>query len=175
MPDENKTKKYEELYRITCAGLNRLIDSSSNLDDKATKYLSSLGFILAVIGFGVSSILKPGYVISGILDGFCFILLILLFAVLLIAAYIFMTVLSIKKHPMMPVSEELIDMFTKEKNDYLDVIHAMAKGNVKAFAENNKVIKEKVRKINMGESVIIFSLFLAGIFIFFISIKIILS
>jgi hypothetical protein len=175
VPDENLTKKYEELYRITCEGLNRLIDTSSTLDEKATKYLTSLGVILSILGFGVSSLFKPGESISGILDGFCFFLLILLFFILLIAAFIFMSVLSIKKLKMMPVSNELIEMFTKNENNYLDVLRAMAKGNVNAFDVNDRVLNEKIKKILLGEAIISFAIFLAGVFVFFLSVKIIVS
>jgi hypothetical protein len=173
MEDANKIKKYEEMYRITCDGLNRLVDSSSNLDDKATKYLSALGIVLTVMGFGVSSILKPGFVIVGVLDGICFFLLVVLFSLFLLAAFVFMTVLSIRKHSIMPVSDELIEIFTDDKHEYLKVLLTMSKGNVKAFEKNDKILKEKIQKINIGESIIIFGMFLAGVFMFFVCMKII--
>jgi hypothetical protein len=154
--DEDRVKKYEELYRLAKEVVNRELDRAKRKDDQASRYFSVFSIVLGLTGtFGKSIIdraVPPG-------DAFQWVCVLsgALFAVCMLAALL-LALQALKAEPLHEISltEELLTRFRFEP--YLDALFALTRALAQAEERNRLLIDRKARKLELGHAFFVVAL-----------------
>lgn len=162
MNESNPVKKYEELYELTKSGLADELEGIRQLEEKASRYLSVMGVLLGISSLGVKlvieAILPTRTFFDGLVTGILVFFLLLAFCTILTLFTVFKT----KGLSHFPINNELIEFFNK--NNYLDSIFALTRGNVDAVQTNRSVRLDKIRRLSYGYILMILSIAFLALF-----------
>ena len=162
MNESNPVKKYEELYELTKNGLADELEGIRQLEEKASRYLSVMGVLLGISSLGVKLvievILPAKTFFDGLVTGFLVVFLLLAFCTILTLFTVFKT----KGLSHFPIKDELIEFFNK--NNYLDSIFALTRGNINAVQTNRSVRLDKIRRLSYGYILMIWSIAFLALF-----------
>lgn len=140
--EKEKLEKYKELYVLSKEVFSEELNRSAKIDDKASKYLTVLTFLLGAFGFFgqriFDSFIPPKNYFSWLIIIICGMLLFLL----LITWFVLFGVLRI--HVFRKISID-IDFF--DNNELIDVYYASSRGIKNDLILNREQVDNKSRKL----------------------------
>jgi len=141
-------EKYRELYLLAKEVYNSELDRFDKIDDKAAKYLSSLTFVIAMLGlFGkwlITEVLPP----SSLIEWLVVVAALATLASLILSWFFLFRVLRLHTVKKLPLSDETVSLF-KERN-LATALYAMTKGLKNAHHTNRETVDEKVKWLHYG-------------------------
>jgi hypothetical protein len=141
-------EKYKELYELSKEVLAEELDRFNRIDEKASKYLTVLTFLIGIYGFFCNWIITVLLPPTSKLD----------WLLLLIGGGVFIAVcvswalifLALRQRVVIkiPLDDEVLKFF--RENRLIDIYYTLAKGNKDALKENREVTDRKARILECG-------------------------
>lgn len=125
--------KYEELYNLSKEVLNQENNRYRSLDQKASRYLTALTFIVGIYGFFVSRLLPQLLLPNSFIDWLLVIILILLFFFIILSWFFLFAILRTSSLATTPLN---IKFFVDHK--LVDIYYSLTKTNEIALLKNSK-------------------------------------
>ncbi|HEY3874885.1 MAG TPA: hypothetical protein VGM92_05380 [Candidatus Kapabacteria bacterium] len=158
-PSDGGIKKIERLLDLMREGHRQRIDSIRRIDDKATRYLTVLGFTSVIFSvearIALDSFLPP----RGVLDWLSLTLLLGVVIVVGFALFAILKVIAVHELKFLEANEDLITTFTGQSE--LDALSGTIFFFRDADLSNQTVATEKLKNINRGFDLTIVSLVLS--------------
>lgn len=158
-PSEHALKKWEELYALTKDGLLQQSGRFDALERKVDRYFAITSIFLGAIILGSGEFVQIWKMRWGWLV-VSFLLSYMLLAIAILASIsVYVVCLALVDFRSIPINDELLSHF--DGNQYIDVLGAMSRGNIGAFAENEEMISLKVKYAVTGHRLTIIVLALS--------------
>lgn len=141
----NGIEKYKELYDLSKEVFSEELGRSARIDDKASKYLTVITFLLGAYAFFCKRILDSILPPKSFLEWFLVIVAGLLLLFLIIAWFIIFWIFKIHEFIKIPID---IDFF--KDNKLIDVYYGLSKGIKINLLENRKQINRKSKNLYYG-------------------------
>ena len=152
-------EKYRELYELSKEVFAEELARSERIDNKASKYLTALTFLLGVFVTFNKQILQSTIPPINILEWIIIIVDILLIVIVVCAWFVIFSVFKIHQYAKIPID---IDFF--DNNILIDIYYAMAKGMKENNEKNKEVGDKKSKRLYYGYSLIKFTVILLFVF-----------
>lgn len=147
--------KYEELYRLAKDLAEQAEARFDTIDGKATSYLSVLTLLVGVAAFFLKWITDTLIPPAGVFEWLLCILGIGITASVIVSWWLVFRVLRIHRVWILPLSDEMIEFFTKHQET--DLRFALARRYRHIWAANQAVNEAKTRDLAAGYRAIIFT------------------
>lgn len=157
-------EKYEELYALSKEVLNEELDRFNRIDEKASKYLTVLTFLIGVYGFFCNWIIKDLLPPTSILGWLLLVVGGILFIAVSISWALIFWALRQRIVRKIPLDDEVLKFF--RDNRLVDIYYTLAKGNKDALKENRDVTGRKAKILDYGYKAIAVTICLILIFSF---------
>jgi hypothetical protein len=141
-------EKYQVLYNLSKDAFAEELARFNVIDEKAGKYISVVTLLLGVYGFYAQWIIERLIPPSGILQ---WILILLGGIILLGLVSTWFTIFSVlRRHRLqkIPLDSSVIEFF--EKNELLDIYHALSRGMKDAIEKNRTINEDKMKRLVLG-------------------------
>lgn len=145
--DEVLVRKYEDLYKVTKEIFEREIKRDGSVEEKALRYLTVIGLLIAAAGYVTKEPLA-GIVLP--LSEFEYIVLLFILGfwlTLLSAAIIIFRVLSIRDIHV-PFNKGIVEYY--DENSYLDILYASSLNHVELDQKNQIQTNRRARLLIAG-------------------------
>jgi len=133
-------EKYKELFELSKDVFAEELSRSERIDNKASKYLTALTFLLGVFAVFNKQILQSTIPPENSLEWIIIIVDILLLFLMVVAWFVIFSVFKIHQYAKIPIDVDFFD-----NNELIDIYYAMSKG-LKSNNEQNKENGDKKSK-----------------------------
>ena len=144
--------------------LNEELDRFNRIDEKASKYLTILTFLIGVYGFFCNWIIKDLLPPTSILSWSLLVVGGILFIAVSTSWVLIFWVLRQRVVIKIPLDDEMLNFF--HDNRLVDIYYTLAKGNKDALKENRAVTGRKARILDYGYKAIAVTICLVFVFSF---------
>lgn len=159
--DEELVRKYEDLYRVTKEILEREIKRDASVEEKALRYLTVIGLLIAAAGYSVK---EPLVMVSSSASGLntlCIIVFAVLWLILLIAVIIMFRVLSIREIHV-PINRGIVEYY--DAHCYLDILYASSLNHTELDEKNQIQTNRRASLLKLGHYLILIAILVFAIF-----------
>jgi len=146
-------EKYKELYNLSKEVLYEEQNRFNRINEKASKYLTVLTFMVGVYGFFLNLIVNDFIPPKSISEWIIVVLGFLIFSCVIISWFLIFGVLKIQEIKKIPLNSEMINFF--DSNNLLDIYYALARGNKDALKTNRDTTDRKSTLLSNGYRMII--------------------
>lgn len=146
-------EKYKELYNLSKEVLYEEQNRFNRINEKASKYLTVLTFMMGVYGFFLNLIVNDFIPSKSISEWIIVVLGFLIFSGVIISWFLIFCVLKIHEIKKIPLNFEMINFF--DNNNLLDIYYALARGNKDALKINRDTTDRKSKLLSNGYRMII--------------------
>jgi len=140
--------KYQELYTLSKETLNEELDRFNRIDEKASKYLTVLTFLIGIYGFFCNWIIRDLLPPNSFLDWMLLVVGGVLFIAVSISWALVFWALRQRTVVKIPLSDEMLKFF--HDNRLVDIYYTLAKRNKEALQENRCVTNRKAKILQYG-------------------------
>lgn len=159
--DEELLRKYEDLYRVTKEILEREIKRDASVEEKALRYLTVTGLLIAAAGYAGKEPLAGVMPPTSLVAWLCIIVFGLFWLFLLAAVITMFRVLSIRDIHL-PLNEGLVEYY--DRHSYMDILYASSLNHAELDKSNQIVTNRRANLLGVGHHLILSAIFLFAIF-----------
>jgi len=138
--------KYEVLYNLSLEVYKERNNSFQHIQEKATKYLTALTFLLGFSLYYIKWLLERLPSAYSTIDWIMIIESVILVIFLIITWFTILKILRVENFKVLPLDDELLNFFLDNKQ--IDIYYTMAKGIKQSVEINNKNYDKKSGLLN---------------------------
>lgn len=153
-------EKYKELYNLAKEAFNEELSRAFRIDEKASKYLTVLTFLIGIYGFFIKQILQVILPPNDLIEWVLFLIFTVILLLLVVTWFQTFGVLKVHEYRKMPIDLDFFD-----KNELIDIYFTMAKGIKENMIQNRKTTDKKSKKLYKSYKLLQITIILFIVFI----------